>query len=141
MGIPDWAWKLLTSLVIPIAMWAIATHVSNSEHELRLQHIESSQISTNSSIQKHGDSLIELKQLETANMEIRNTIAKQQESLNSTKEDMAVMNTKLEYVVEGIDDIKILIKEQDQGIKDLVQSQVTLQNHIINLQNGKKHED
>ena len=33
MTVPDWAWKVLQLMVIPVALWAIATHVSIKNHD------------------------------------------------------------------------------------------------------------
>jgi septal ring factor EnvC (AmiA/AmiB activator) len=90
MQIPDWAWKLLTSLIIPIALWAIATHVTNSQHELRINQIE--------------------KEL-TKSTE---TIQTQKDSINSTKQDIEILKVRMDYVASGIDDIKHMLEEQSK---------------------------
>jgi len=90
MTIPDWAWKVLQLLVIPVALWAIATHVSIKNHELRMSGIEQ-QISLNE------------KQLTDHNKDI-----------SETKQDIAILKVRMEYVAQGIDDIKKMLEDQDK---------------------------
>jgi uncharacterized coiled-coil protein SlyX len=90
MTIPDWAWKVLQLLVIPVALWAIATHVSAKSMELRMAQVEQ-KISLNE------------KQLTDHNKDI-----------SETKQDIAILKVRMEYVAQGIDDIKKMLEDQNK---------------------------
>lgn len=87
MTVPDWAWKVLQLMVIPVALWAIATHVSIKNHELRVNAIEQ-KISTNE------------QELES-----------HQKDISDTRNDMEILKVRMEYVIKGIDEIKEMIQE------------------------------
>jgi len=84
-NIPDWFYKILQIVVIPIALWAIATHIAISNYAYRLNQLE---------------------QQNSANSQ---QIAVQQVSITETKQDLEIMKVRLEYVAKGIDDIKTML--------------------------------
>lgn len=84
-NVPDWVFKVLQIFVIPIALWAIATHIAISNYAYRLNQLEQ-QNSTNSQ-----------------------QIAVQQVAITETKQDLEIMKVRLEYVAKGIDDIKTML--------------------------------
>ena len=89
MMIPDWAWKVLQVLIIPVALWAVATHVSAKNVELRLGQLEQKV--------NQNDQMLE----------------KQKESINETRKDIEIMKVRIDYVAKGIDDIKKMLSEKD----------------------------
>lgn len=88
MSIPDWAWKLLTTLIIPILLWAIATHVSSESHDLRLTQLEQKIINNDQKFQM------------------------QEKSIQQTEQDIEILKVRMEYVAEGIDDIKSMLEDR-----------------------------
>ena len=89
-NIPDWAWKLLTSLIVPIALWAIATHVSIKNHDLRLTQLEQKVVNNDKQLQM------------------------QRESLGQTKQDIEIMKVRVEYISNGIDEIKTILQKNEK---------------------------
>jgi hypothetical protein len=89
--IPDWAWKLLQLLIIPVALWAIATHVSIQQTEYRLGLMEG-KVNQNDS------------QLEA-----------QMKDISNTQKDIEILKVRMDYVATGIDDIKQMLKEDKEN--------------------------
>jgi len=87
MTVPDWAWKVLQLMVIPVALWAIATHVSIKNHELRVNTIEQKIASNEQELESHS------------------------KDISNTQNDMEILKVRMEYVVKGIDEIKDMIEE------------------------------
>ncbi len=87
-SIPDWAWKVLQLLVIPVALWAIATHMSVSHTDYRISQIES-KVNQNDS------------QLEA-----------QMKDISNTQKDIEILKVRMDYVANGIDDIKGMLEEK-----------------------------
>jgi septal ring factor EnvC (AmiA/AmiB activator) len=87
MTIPDWAWKVLQLMVIPVALWAIATHVSIKNHELRVNAIEQKITTNEQELDSH------------------------RKDISNTQNDMEILKVRMEYVVKGIDEIKDMIEE------------------------------
>lgn len=87
-SIPDWAWKVLTSLIIPIMLWAIATHVASQSHDLRINQLEQ-KLSTN-------DQKFDI----------------QEKSIVQTEQDIEILKVRMEYVATGIDDIKSMLEDR-----------------------------
>jgi septal ring factor EnvC (AmiA/AmiB activator) len=88
MAIPDWAWKLLTSLIIPILLWAIATHVASQSHDLRINQLEQKIVTNDQKFQV------------------------QEKSIQQTEQDIEILKVRMEYVAKGIDDIKSMLEEK-----------------------------
>jgi chromosome segregation ATPase len=86
-SVPDWAWKVLQLMVLPVAFWAIATHVSVKNQELRVNTIEQKIVSNEQELENH------------------------QKTISETKNDMEILKVRMEYVVKGIDEIKEMIEE------------------------------
>lgn len=87
--IPDWAWKAVTSFIIPIAMWALASHVTIEQHELRISGVEER-------VQLNGK---ELEQHEA--------------TISSTQTDIEILKVRIDYVANGIDDIKEILNKKE----------------------------
>ena len=89
-GIPDWAWKVLQLFILPVALWAIATHVTIKNQDLKIDAIQQ-QLS------------IAEKQLDGHDSEI-----------TQTQQDIEILKVRMEYVAQGIDDIKRMLEDQDK---------------------------
>ena len=87
-SIPDWVWKAMSVFVIPILLWAIHAQLTNQQHELRITQIEQ-----------------KVSQAEA-------TLEVQKESLYSTKKDIEILKVRLDYVAQGIDDIKVMLNDR-----------------------------
>jgi hypothetical protein len=87
-SIPDWVWKAMSVFVIPILLWAINAQLTNQQHELRITQIEQ-----------------KVSQAEA-------TLEVQKESLYSTKKDIEILKVRLDYVAQGIDDIKVMLNDR-----------------------------
>ena len=95
MTVPDWAWKVLQLFILPVAIWAVATHVDLKNQELVIDSIKDELSETKEMINKTEEKLV-----------------KSDEDLSKTQQDMEILKVRMEYVVEGIDDIKSMLKEQ-----------------------------
>ena len=89
-GIPDWAWKVLQLFILPVALWAIATHVTIKNQDLKIDAIQQ-------------QSSIAEKQLDGHDSEI-----------TQTQQDIEILKVRMEYVAQGIDDIKRMLEDQDK---------------------------
>ena len=87
-SIPEWVWKVLSMLTVPIFLWAIGTHMTVSQDAVRIGQLEQ-----------------KISQAET-------TLDAQKESLYSTKKDIEILKVRLDYVAKGIDDIKGMLEEK-----------------------------
>lgn len=92
-SIPDWAWKVLQLFIIPVALWAIATHINLKNQELRLNTIENDFASTEKELDGH------------------------QKAISKTEQDIEILKVRMEYVVKGIDDIKSMLEEDRRNQK------------------------
>jgi len=86
-GIPDWFWKVLSGSIIPIVGWAIATHVENSNQNLRLGRIEQQIVATEQSLSKQDD------------------------SISQTKQDIEILKVKIDYISNNVESIKKMMEE------------------------------
>jgi len=87
MNVPDWAWKVLQTLVLPIFIWALATHVSLKQTEYRLTQLEQK-------VQSNDQAL-----------------DGQEKALADTRKDIEIMKVQMDYVAKGIDEIKEMLKK------------------------------
>lgn len=101
MTIPDWAWKVLQLIILPVSIWAIATHVTVKNHELKMASIQDKIEDTKKSVE---DTQIKID-------ETNKKIAGNEDDISQTQKDMEVLKVRMEYVVKGIDDIKDMLKE------------------------------
>lgn len=92
-GIPDWAWKALQLFIVPVALWAIATHINLKNQELRLSTMEKQFVSTEKELDNH------------------------QSAISETRQDIEILKVRMEYVVKGIDDIKDMLEEDRKNRK------------------------
>lgn len=92
-SIPDWAWKVLQLFIIPVALWAIATHINLKNQELRLNTIENDFVSTEKELDGH------------------------QKAISKTEQDIEILKVRMEYVAKGIDDIKTMLEEDRKNQK------------------------
>ena len=88
MQIPDWAWKFISVLVLPVVVWAIATHVAVGQHDVRLLRVEQSQ-------EKESEKVDE-----------------QKEMVGAMQKDMAVMKNDMQYLRQDMNEIKTILKEE-----------------------------
>lgn len=86
-SIPDWAWKVLQLFILPVAIWAIATHINMKNQELRINTIEKDFASAEKELDGH------------------------QKAISKTEQDIEILKVRMEYVVKGIDDIKTMLEE------------------------------
>lgn len=104
MTIPDWAWKVLQLIILPVSIWAIATHVTVKNHELKMESMH--------------DKIEEAKeQIDDTQAQIAEThkkIAGNEDDISQTQKDIEVLKVRMEYVVKGIDDIKDMLKEDQR---------------------------
>lgn len=89
-SIPDWAWKVLQLFIIPVALWAIATHVSMKNQELKIDAIETQLSSAEKQIDGHDEKIVQ------------------------TQQDIEILKVRMEYVAKGIDDIKEMLEERQK---------------------------
>mgnify|MGYP001219669672 CR=1 FL=1 len=87
MIIPEWAWKVLSILIIPMFLWAINAHLSAQQQDLRISQLEQKSV--------QADTVLE----------------SQKESLYDTKKDIEILKVRMDYVAQGIDDIKELLSK------------------------------
>ena len=87
-SIPDWAWKVLQLFIIPVALWAIATHVNIMNQEMKIDAIEQQLSSAEKQIDGHDEKIVQ------------------------TQQDIEILKVRMEYVAEGIDDIKEMLEEK-----------------------------
>ena len=89
-SVPDWAWKVLQLFVLPIALWAIATHVTLQNQDLKIDAIQQQLSST-------------VKEVDGLDQEI-----------TQTQQDIEILKVRMEYVAKGIDDIKEMLENKDK---------------------------
>lgn len=87
-SIPDWAWKVLQLFIVPVAMWAIATHVTLKNQELKIDAIQQQLSSTEKQLDGHTN------------------------EITKTQQDIEILKVRMEYVAKGIDDIKEMLAER-----------------------------
>jgi len=87
-SIPDWVWKAMTVFIIPILLWAINAQLTTQQQELRISQMEQKISQTES------------------------TLDAQKESLYSTKKDIEILKVRMDYVAQGIDDIKSMLQKE-----------------------------
>jgi len=87
-SIPDWVWKAMSIFVVPILLWAINAQLTNQQQELRLTQMEQKMVQT------------------------EGVLDSQKESLYSTKKDIEILKVRMDYVAQGIDDIKGMLQEK-----------------------------
>jgi len=92
-SIPDWAWKVLQLFILPVAIWAIATHINMKNQELRINTIEKDFASAEKELDGH------------------------QKAISKTEQDIEILKVRMEYVVKGIDDIKTMLEEDRRNNK------------------------
>ena len=88
-SIPEWAWKFLSILIIPIFLWAIGTHMAVSQDSVRIVQLEQKIMQTEAAVEG------------------------QRESIHSTQKDIEILKVRMDYVAEGIDDIKGMLQERN----------------------------
>ena len=91
--IPDWAWKVLQLLIIPVLLWAIAMHMSIQQTEYRLGLMEN-KVNQND-----------------------NQLEAQMKDISNTQKDIEILKLRMDYVATGIDDIKEMLKEEKNSRK------------------------
>ena len=89
-SIPDWAWKVLQLFIIPVALWAIATHVSMKNQELKIDAIETQLSSAEKQIDGNDEKIVQ------------------------TQQDIEILKVRMEYVAKGIDDIKEMLEDRQK---------------------------
>ena len=89
-SIPDWAWKVLQLFIIPVALWAIATHVSMKNQELKIDAIETQLSSAEKQIDGNDEKIVQ------------------------TQQDIEILKVRMEYVAKGIDDIKEMLEDKQK---------------------------
>jgi|DEB0MinimDraft_10_1074344.scaffolds.fasta_scaffold60468_3 soluble cytochrome b562 len=87
-SIPDWVWKAMSIFIVPILLWAINAQLTNQQQELRLTQMEQKMVQT------------------------EGVLDSQKESLYSTKKDIEILKVRMDYVAQGIDDIKGMLQEK-----------------------------
>ena len=100
VSIPDWAWKILQLFIIPVALWAIATHISLKNQELRLKYMED-----------------QVKGVEQSFSNAEQQLSSHQKAITKTEQDIEILKVRMEYVVKGIDDIKTMLEEDRRNQK------------------------
>lgn len=87
-SIPEWAWKVLQLFIIPVALWAIATHINLKSQELKISSLEKQSVNAEKALDGH------------------------EKDIYATKKDIEILKVRMEYVASGIDDIKKMLQEQ-----------------------------
>ena len=87
MNIPDWVWKVLSILIVPIFLWAIGTHMAVNQDAVRIAQLEQ-----------------KISQTETV-------VEAQKENIYATQKDIEILKVRMDYIAQGIDDIKSLLSK------------------------------
>ena len=87
MNIPEWVWKVLSILILPIFLWAIGTHMAVSQDAVRISQLEQ-----------------KISQTQTV-------VETQKENIYATQKDIEILKVRMDYIAQGIDDIKNMLKK------------------------------
>ena len=87
-SIPDWAWKVLQLFILPISLWAIATHVTIQNQDLKLDTVQQKLTRTEKQLDGHD------------------------QEITQTQQDIEILKVRMEYIARGIDDIKEMLEEK-----------------------------
>ena len=81
-NIPEWAWKLLSAVVLPLGGWAIGTHTTVADLSTETEQIA---------------------------MDV-DEVEEKVEKIESVQRDVAIIQTQIEYLVKSVDEIKEAVK-------------------------------
>mgnify|MGYP003663504038 CR=1 FL=1 len=93
-NIPDWVWKVVSLLCVPLTVWIWNTQSLVNSQDLRLNHLQEDIQETLERVEKEGNKREQTK----SDMDLVQT-------------EIAVLNTKMEHVISSLDEIKEAVRK------------------------------